>query len=92
MGKRRTHAVKTELLKKPEPDESTVILPPKKEPVLSASTVYLPKELWERLKEIADETKKEDPDGKGYNRNEVIMHFLSWAVEQYTSERKKTKR
>jgi len=67
------------------------ILPPKDEPELMASTVYLPEETWERLKQIAAETRAEDPKGKGYNRNEVIMHFLGWAISEYEREKREQK-
>lgn len=63
------------------------ILPPKGKPKLKASTLYLPEALWQRLSDIADETKTDDPEGKGYNRNEVALHFLEWAEREYSAQR-----
>lgn len=65
------------------------ILPPKGGTKLTGSTVYLSPEAWEKLKEIADQTKAED--GKGYSRNEVIIHFLEWAMREYEKERQAEK-
>lgn len=63
------------------------ILPPKEDEELVPRTAYLPARMWERLSEIADETKAAGPK-KGYSRNEVIIHFLNWALVEY--EREKT--
>ena len=68
------------------------ILPPKGEPRLRGSSVYLTEEMWERLEEISAESKAEDPEGKGYSRNEVILQFLRWAVREYEAERRAVKR
>ena len=67
------------------------ILPPKNAVPPVARSVYLPEEMWDELTAIADETKPEDSGGKGYTRNEVILHFLTWAMGEYRSERKGAK-
>lgn len=67
------------------------ILPPKNAVVPVARSVYLPEEMWDELTAIADETKLEDANGKGYTRNEVILHFLTWAMGEYRAERKQAK-
>lgn len=70
----------------------TPILPPKGEPKLVGRSVYLSEEMWDRLTAIADETKKEDPHEKGYSRNEVIIHFLEWAIREYEAEKRAEKK
>lgn len=49
-------------------------------------SVYLPKSLWERLSAIAADSARDDPDGRGYSRNEVIVHFLKWACDEHERE------
>ena len=66
------------------------ILPPKGDKT-RGSSVYLTDATWERLTEIAEQSKSEDPHGKGYSRNEVIQHFLDWAIREYESERRAKK-
>lgn len=62
----------------------TRILPPReKEGEQMATGIRVPKALLERLDEIAD--------AENYSRNEVIAHFLKWAVEQYEAEKKPRK-
>lgn len=69
------------------------ILPPKQQPELKGSSVYLPDAMWERLSEIADLSKTEaGPKVKGYSRNEVIIHFLQWAIEEWERERRAKKK
>lgn len=59
----------------------TRILPPRdKESETVGTGVRLPKSLLARLDEIADD--------ENYSRNEVIAHFLKWALEQYETEKK----
>ena len=68
------------------------ILPPKREPKTRGSTVHLPDDVWERLDEIAEETRADDPNGAGYSRNEVIAHFIRWAMREYETERRAKKK
>jgi len=72
--------------------EAMAILPPKTKPRMPGSTVYLPEATWDRLAEIAEETKADDPRGKGYSRNEVIVNFLDWAIREYDAERRAKKK
>lgn len=71
---------------------SSSILPPKGEEKTRGSTVHLPDSMWDRLDEIALETKQDDPDGKGYSRNEVIQQFMRWAIREYEAERRAKKK
>jgi hypothetical protein len=68
------------------------ILPPKTEPRPRGSSVYLPEEMWDQLEAIADQTKAEDPEKKGYSRNEVIVQFLRWGIREYEAERRAKKK
>jgi hypothetical protein len=67
------------------------ILPPKEDEEMVGKSAYLPKSIWTRLAEIAEETKSEDPMKRGYSRNEVMIHFLRWAIREHDAE-KRTKR
>lgn len=67
------------------------VLPPKEDEEMVGKSAYLPKSIWTRLGEIAEETKADDPTGKGYSRNEVMIHFLRWAIREHETEQK-TKR
>jgi metal-responsive CopG/Arc/MetJ family transcriptional regulator len=59
----------------------TRILPPReKEGEQVATGVRLPKTLLDRLDEIGE--------SENYSRNEVILHFLKWALEEYEAEKK----
>lgn len=51
---------------------------------LRGTSVQLPVWLVTRLDEIAE--------SDGYSRNEVVIHFLKWALEQYETEKKGGKR
>lgn len=68
------------------------MLPVKAKPKPTGSTVYLMREVWERLDEIALETQAEDPEGIGYSRTEVIQRFMDWAIREYDAERKAKKK
>lgn len=70
------------------------ILPPKGDPKpkTRGSTVHLLDSEWDRLDEIAAESVGEDPAGEGYSRNEVIQHFLRWAMREYDAERRQKRR
>jgi hypothetical protein len=72
--------------------EAMAILPPKGDVKVRGSSVYLSDAMWDRLTEIAEETQREDPGGKGYSRNEVIQHFLEWALREYDAERRAKKK
>lgn len=57
------------------------VLPPKQrdQPLVSTS-VRLPKDLIDALDEIAGAT--------DYSRNDVVLHFLRWAVDAYKKQQK----
>lgn len=69
------------------------LLPPfeNKDPEINRS-VYLPSSMWDDLSRIAEETKAEDPKGKGYSRNEVIKHALRKFIDDWDRERASSKK
>ena len=56
------------------------VLPPKEPKTKDTinSGVLFPKWLHERISQIAHE--------RGYSRNEVIIHFLKWALQEHERE------
>lgn len=69
------------------------VLPPKKLRELKGSSIYLPVELWEKITEIVRASEEEaGPGEKGYNRNEVIIHLIQWATEEWDREQRSKKK
>jgi hypothetical protein len=62
--------------------EMSPVLPPKEQKANDtvSSGVVFPKDLHTRIGEIAKE--------RGYSRNEVIVHFLRWALAEHEREEK----
>lgn len=49
-------------------------------------SVYMPEWKWDRLAEIADQTKQMDPRKKGFSRNDLIEHALTKFIEDWERE------
>lgn len=67
------------------------LLPTRDDEEPKGRTIYLLPSLWRALDEISDESREEDPKGKGYSRNRIIVEFLMWAVKEYRAQRAKRK-
>lgn len=65
------------------------ILPPKPSQNMKRSTVEMPRWVWDRLKQISQETRGRP--GGGYTRDEVAYHFLNWAIQEWDAEAKEKK-
>jgi hypothetical protein len=55
------------------------VLPPKEEGTLEPAAFRLPKSLIKELDEIAEES--------NWSKNQVVIHFLRWARDEYRKER-----
>jgi hypothetical protein len=51
------------------------------------SSVELPVSMWSRLEEIAAGTYK--TSSKRYTRDEIIQHFLRWALEEWDTKKRR---
>lgn len=61
------------------------ILPPKEnEKDFEAFSVRLPKSLVRGLEAVSEES--------GHSRNQVVIHFLKWAMTEYANEREAEKK
>lgn len=49
-------------------------------------SVYMPEWKWDRLAEIADQTKAMDPKKRGFSRNDLIEHALTKFIEDWDRE------
>lgn len=50
------------------------------------SSLVLDKSTWDALDRVAEESKATHPPN-GLSRNDVIEHFLKWALGQYETEK-----
>lgn len=64
---------------------------PKEEERINRS-LYLPPSMWDELAQISEETKEDDPNKKGYSRNEVIEHALRKFIDDWKRERASKKK
>lgn len=60
--------------------EVAKLVPPPPE-ATTRSSVVLPDWMWERLAAIASEHKHTET--RRYTRDEIIRHFLDWAIQEY---------
>lgn len=65
-------------------DVSRIIPPPPE--ATTRSSVVLPDWMWERLSEIA--TNHKHHEGKRYTRDDIIRHFMAWAIDEYDKEQR----
>jgi hypothetical protein len=70
-----------------ERDDDVGLLPPfESEEKKINRSLYMPEKKWDRLAEIAEETKRLDPKGKGFSRNDLIEHALTKFIEDWERE------
>lgn len=70
-------------------DES-VDLKPKKE-VQKGRSVYLRPSVWEEIERVSDESRRDDPEGKGLSQNQIISQIVDWGLAELRAKKKAKK-